>query len=178
MICIHNSKHQLNALHTIINKKEVGGWVYIVAIGYGGGGVFEEFCGKFKFCDQEEQYVGTFSRFHDPDEWECEVNEDEIINEPWSEIEKADKLIIHSMSETIWNDFIYYDEDQEIRLINDNTIEIDLGLNSTNDIEEGEFDFDDSIDLDENLFSNDTAKNIWFTKERLLTIKKIHNKTL
>lgn len=135
MICIHNSKHQLNALHTIINKKEENGWVYIVAIGYGGGGVFEEFCGKFKFCNQEEQYVGTFSRFHDPDEWECEVNEDEIIDEPWSEIEKSDKLIIHDMCKTIWDDFIYYDEDEEIRLINDNILEkiSDDGVYLSND---------------------------------------------
>ena len=123
MICIHNSKHQSNALHTIIKKKEENGWVYIVAIGYGGGGVFEEFCGKFKFCNQEEQYIGTFSRFHDPDEWECEVNEEEIIDKPWSEIDKSDKLIIHNMSKTIWDDFIYYDEDEEIRLINDNILE-------------------------------------------------------
>ena len=47
---------------------------------------------------------GTFHTIQSSYKWK-----DEIINEPWSEIEKADKLIIHSMSETIWNDFIFFE---------------------------------------------------------------------
>jgi hypothetical protein len=71
-----------------------------------------------------------FSRFHNPDEWECEVQGDKIINDPWIIIEDADKIIINSMSETIWADFIKYDEDEETRFINKNVLK-QLSVNGT-----------------------------------------------
>jgi|TARA_B110000211_G_C14028161_1_gene530821 hypothetical protein len=130
MIYLHNFTNQNEKLHTIINKEEIKEWTYIIAIGYGGGGVFEEFCGKFKYCDKAENNIGMFSRFHNPDEWECEVQGDKIINDPWIIIEDADKIIINSMSETIWADFIKYDEDEETRFINKNVLK-QLSVNGT-----------------------------------------------
>ena len=49
-----------NSLHTVIVKKTINNYVYISAIGYGGGGVFEEFCGKFIYDDDKEGFIGLF----------------------------------------------------------------------------------------------------------------------
>ena len=62
-------------------KKKHGDITYISSIGYGGGGVFEEFCGKFFWDDEEEGLVGYFTSQHDPDEWETKTFEDEEVDE-------------------------------------------------------------------------------------------------
>jgi len=125
MIYIHNYIDNPERLHTIINKLEVNGWTYISAIGYGGGGEFEEFCGKFKWSEEKEAIIGLFSVYHDPDEWEKEVVEDEAANDlsmPIS-IEEVDKSIIQSMVNTIWDEYISYDEENEIRLVSNNYVD-------------------------------------------------------
>lgn len=123
MLYISNYPGNPERLHTIVNKLEINGWCYISAIGYGGGGVFEEFCGKFKWPEESSTQIGYFSIYHDPDEWEKEVVEDEIVNELFMPIEKEDKLIIQSMVNTIWEEYISYDEENEVRLINNNYID-------------------------------------------------------
>lgn len=90
-----------NSLHTVIVKKTINNYVYISAIGYGGGGVFEEFCGKFIYDDDKEGFIGLFSLYHDPEEWEKNSFESEIINEPFELIS---------------------DEDSETRIIRENYI--------------------------------------------------------
>lgn len=122
MIYLHNYIDNPERLHTIINKLEINGWTYISAIGYGGGGVFEEFCGKFKWSDEKEATIGCFSLYHDPDEWENEVDEDEVANDICVPIEEEDRLIIQAMVSSIWDEYISYDEENEVRLINNNYV--------------------------------------------------------
>ena len=111
-----------NSLHTVIVKKTINNYVYISAIGYGGGGVFEEFCGKFIYDDDKEGFIGLFSLYHDPEEWEKNSFESEIINEPFELISDGDKAIINQMTDEIWNEYLIYDEDSETRIIRENYI--------------------------------------------------------
>ena len=111
-----------NSLHTVIVKKTIKNYVYISAIGYGGGGVFEEFCGKFIYDDDKEGFIGLFSLYHDPEEWEKNSFESEIINEPFELISDGDKAIINQMTDEIWNEYLIYDEDSETRIIRENYI--------------------------------------------------------
>lgn len=106
-----------NLLHTIILKEQHDEFTYICAIGYGGGGVFEEFCGKFYWDDDLEGMKGFCAYYHDPDEWEKEVFENEVLNEESILIEKADRLIVREMVEKIWNEYLLYDEDTDTRLV-------------------------------------------------------------
>ena len=53
MIYISTKKANELELHTIINKTKIEDTTFICAIGYGGGSVYEEFCGKFKWDDEE-----------------------------------------------------------------------------------------------------------------------------
>ena len=111
-----------NSLHTVIVKKTINNYVYISAIGYGGGGVFEEFCGKFIYDDDKEGFIGLFSLYHDPEEWEKNSFESEIINEPFELISDGDKAIINQITDEIWNEYLIYDEDSETRIIRENYI--------------------------------------------------------
>lgn len=111
------STSQTNELHSIILKKIVGDVSFISAIGYGGGGVFEEFCVKFYWDEDEEGLIGWFSSFHDPDEWEKKSIETDITEEPFTMINEEDKTIINQMTEEIWNEYLLYDEDKDTRLI-------------------------------------------------------------
>jgi len=106
-----------NLLHTIILKEQHDEFTYICAIGYGGGGVFEEFCGKFYWDDDLDGMKGFCSYYHDPDEWEKEVFENEVLNEDMVLIEKVDRLIVQEMVEKIWNEYLLYDEDTDTRLV-------------------------------------------------------------
>lgn len=45
--------------------------------------MFEEFCGKFFWDEEEEGLVGYFTSQHDPDEWETKTFEDEEIDQPY-----------------------------------------------------------------------------------------------
>jgi len=144
MIYLHNYLDNPERLHTIINKLEINGWTYISAIGYGGGGVFEEFCGKFKWSDEKEATIGCFSLYHDPDEWEKEVVDDVVLNETFS-INEADKLIIQSMVISIWDEYINYDEENEVRLINNNYV--NKLMEQSDELPQGHY-WSDDWDLD------------------------------
>ncbi len=91
-------------LHTIILKSVVNEVSYIIAIGYGGGGVFEEFCGNF---------------YHQPDEWENQSLELKIIDEPYEPILDNDREIIDQMLFDLYDQFISYNEESEAYTLND-----------------------------------------------------------
>ena len=116
-------QQESNRLHSIVTKKVVGETTYVSAIGYGGGGVFEEFCGKFYWDEAEEGLVGLFSSFHDPDEWENRSFEYDIIDEPFELISENDKKIINQMTEEIWDKYLKYDEESGVRYIRHDFLE-------------------------------------------------------
>ena len=104
-------------LHSAVLREVHHGWVFVVAVGYGGGGVFEEFCGKFKWSDEKEGMEGFHSAFHDPDEWETEVLEADVVSRPFSAIDEPDKAVIQSMVQVLWERLIRYDEASDTRFL-------------------------------------------------------------
>lgn len=123
-------------LHSVVLKQVHNDCVFIVAVGYGGGGVFEEFCGKFKWSDDKEGMVGLFSAFHDPDEWETEVFESDVVSHPGSLIEKADKDIVQGMVQDLWEKYVRYDEATDTRLLRDAFLSADGGYSASEDWDE------------------------------------------
>jgi hypothetical protein len=109
MYYIHRQKD--NLFHTLILKRIIDNYTYIIAIGYGGGGTYEEFCGKFKLNDENDKLEGLFSQFHNPDEWEKKSIELDVIDEPNNSINNEDKIIIEEMADEIWNDFLILEEE-------------------------------------------------------------------
>ncbi len=106
-------------LHTIILKSVVNEVTYIIAIGYGGGGVFEEFCGKFFYDEKQDGVVGYFSFYHQPDEWENQSLELKIIDEPYEPILDNDREILDQMLLDLYDQFISYNEESEVYTLND-----------------------------------------------------------
>ena len=70
MIFIKNIKNEPHILDTIIQKRIVGEYTYIMAIGLSKYAVsaspkaYNEFCGKFKWDDDEEMTIGFYSNQH------------------------------------------------------------------------------------------------------------------
>ena len=128
-----------NKLHTAIVKKVINEITYIVAIGYGGGGVFEEFCGKFWYRQEDEMVEGLFSCYHNPDEWEKRTLELDILEEPYMMIDHLEKAIIQGLVDELWETYIFYNEESDEYLISNKMI---------NNFEEGvnvSADWDDQI---------------------------------
>jgi hypothetical protein len=106
-----------NILDTFILKKKHDDFTFICAIGDGGGGVIEEFCGKFFYDNKLEDIRGFCASVHDPDEWEKEVFDQDIVNESTITVQDADKAIIDQMVREIWKEYLQYDDATETRLI-------------------------------------------------------------
>lgn len=106
-----------NKLKTLILVEKVTSCTFICAIGYGGGSVFEEFCGKFYWDDEANGILGFCADVHDPDEWEKSIRGDELVDNVIRPIENSDKQVIKGMVKQIWSKYINYDENTETRLI-------------------------------------------------------------
>jgi len=105
------------ALHSVVVKEQIQNWTYIVAIGYSGGGNFDEFCGKFQWDRNSDGFIGQYSTmFHDPDQWDRryqygETEESEI------QIDESDRTVIQKLVSQIWNELIHINESDNVRLI-------------------------------------------------------------
>lgn len=108
-----------NKLNTFIITEKHGDSTFICAIGYAGGGTFEEFCGKFHWDDEANGIIGYCSDVHDPDTWEKKICEEETIDNENRLIEPSDRQIIDNMVKKIWAEYLTYDEASETRLIRD-----------------------------------------------------------
>ena len=82
------------SFHTIILMKKIEEFTYVAALGYAGGGVYEEFFGKLKYdqvtTDPDVASVGIVGFWTDSlgsDEWQEKIN-DVLVNEE-SEIFEA-----------------------------------------------------------------------------------------
>ena len=58
-----------NSFHTLIIKKSVGEYVYLVALGYEGGRTYGEFYSKLKY-DENFDITGVYSNSTGSGEWE------------------------------------------------------------------------------------------------------------
>ena len=109
--------------HTIILKKYVEEDTYIMALGYAGGGVYDEFFGKFSADSDEAKdiswEVGKFSNSIGPYDWENQLkiiyeNWDEKVEvtELWTELDKSESEVRDSMFSEM-EMFILYGEEAE-----------------------------------------------------------------
>jgi len=129
MIFLKNIENQPHLLDTIIQKRIMGEYTYIMAIGLSRALIsdsprdYNQFCGKFKWDEDEEMTIGVFSNQHDPEEWIHKCIEDEIDDEEFFPLEEQDSAIIKEMSSHIWNEYITHVEDTNDRVIKSNYIE-------------------------------------------------------
>ena len=104
--------------HTIILKKYIEKETYIMALGYAGGGVYEEFFGKF-IVEGDGIEIGKFSDSIGPYDWKNQVKisyedwEEKVdINELWTELDDSESKVRDTMFSEL-QDFIYYGEEAE-----------------------------------------------------------------
>lgn len=129
MIFLKNIKNEPHLLDTIIQKRIVGEYTYIMAIGLSKYVVstspkaYNEFCGKFKWDDEEEMTIGFYSNQHDPDEWINKCIESEIVEDEFFPFDDFDYSVIKEMSAKLYNEYIKFEDNSEERKINSNYIE-------------------------------------------------------
>ncbi len=135
-----NSSGGGSNFHTIILKKYVDKETYIMALGYAGGGVYEEFFGKF-IIEGDGIEIGKFSDSIGPYDWKNQVKisyedwEEKVdINELWTELDNSESKVRDTMFSEL-QDFIYYGEEAEnldssLPILKEN---FDSGLNYESD---------------------------------------------
>jgi len=113
-----NSSGGRSNFHTIILKKYIEKETYIMALGYAGGGVYEEFFGKF-IIEGDGIEIGKFSDSIGPYDWKNQVKisyedwEEKVdINELWTELDDSESKVRDTMFSEL-QDFIYYGEEAE-----------------------------------------------------------------
>lgn len=113
-----NSSGGGSNFHTIILKKYREKETYIMALGYAGGGVYEEFFGKF-IVEGDGIEIGKFSDSIGPYDWKNQVKisyedwEEKVdINELWTELDDSESKVRDTMFSEL-QDFIYYGEEAE-----------------------------------------------------------------
>jgi hypothetical protein len=113
-----NSSGGRSNFHTIILKKYREKETYIMALGYAGGGVYEEFFGKF-IVEGDGIEIGKFSDSIGPYDWKNQVKisyedwEEKVdINELWTELDDSESKVRDTMFSEL-QDFIYYGEEAE-----------------------------------------------------------------
>ena len=167
------------SFHTIILMKKIKEFTYVAAMGYAGGGVYEEFFGKLKYdqvtTDPDVASVGIVGFWTDSlgsDEWQEKIN-DVLVNEE-SEIFEAqvedlydfmdpsDASVQMMMAEEI-KKFIYvwYDEETDTEYETPVLKEIDLsglGFEEYEEESSGEIWSNEEWDND---FMEITTTSIW-----------------
>lgn len=126
-------------LHTAVVKEIAGPWTYIMAIGYSGGGNFDEFCGKFQWNSEADGFIGKFSNlYHDPDYWSQQIKGGKI-EESEIPIDESDRLVIQKMVAQMWDELIYRNEKDNVALIRSALVDM---LNSDQNIMSSDWDAD------------------------------------
>lgn len=103
MLYIHKKNTSDNQLHSVIIKRTKGEWEFVLALGYGGGNVNEEFCGKFKFDEQRDRITGYVAKYCDAFEWECKILGSEVIGQNYESIDEQDRTTILEMVDELFN---------------------------------------------------------------------------
>ena len=176
---IYISLREDKSFHTIIIKKKIKEFTYLAAIGYAGGGVYEEFFGKLKYdqvsTDKSIPSTGIIGVWTDSlgsDEWREKIN-DVIINDDserfeaqiedlYEFMEVDDANIQIMLSEEIRN-FIYvwYDEETSTEYETPLIKEIDFSALDFLEYEEPSTGYIISNEDWDNDFMEITSSNIW-----------------
>ena len=110
-----------NSFHTLIIKKSVGDYVYLVALGYEGGGTYGEFYSKLKY-DENLGIIGVYSNSTGSGEWEQKLlsirfnqnkkNFETETEELFEFMDKKEDKIQNQILEEI-SEFVYWGYDEE-----------------------------------------------------------------
>lgn len=110
-----------NSFHTLIIKKSVGDYVYLVALGYEGGRTYGEFYSKLKY-DENFGIIGVYSNSTGSGEWEQKLlsskfNQNTNFFETETEelyefMDENDSKIQNQILEEI-SEFVYWGYDEE-----------------------------------------------------------------
>lgn len=126
-----------NSFHTLIIKKSVGDYVYLVALGYEGGRTYGEFYSKLKY-DENFGIIGVYSNSTGSGEWEQKLlsskfNQNTNLFETETEelyefMDENDSKIQNQILEEI-SEFVYWGYDEETEEEYDEPILKDIDLN-------------------------------------------------
>ena len=126
-----------NSFHTLIIKKSAGDYVYLVALGYEGGGTYGEFYSKLKY-DENFGIIGVYSNSTGSGEWEQKLlsskfNQNTNLFETETEelhefMDENDSKIQNQILEEI-SEFVYWGYDEETEEEYDEPILKDIDLN-------------------------------------------------
>jgi len=141
------------SFHTIIIKKKIGEFTYLLAIGYAGGRVYEEFFAKLMY-DVGHNIAGQFSKSIGSGEWETKLITLKFNDETeWFDAETEDLFQIMTP------------EDEEIQnnLISELKTYIFYGYDEQNGIE---YEFPEPKVIDTSIFTeyNDSPGRFYNTK--------------
>ena len=98
--------------HTIILSMAVENFSYVVAIGYAGGGIWEEVLAKISTNDNWETSSGLFTTYMNDSNWRFKYD-DEICNENEEKINEIDENILKNLIEELFNKYVYYDDEDD-----------------------------------------------------------------
>ncbi len=167
MESIYIALREDQSFHTIIIKKEIADYTYLVAIGYAGGGVYEEFYAKLMY-DEEGNISGKFSRAIGSGEWETILTKLKFNkDDEWFDAETEDlyELMEREEDETQYKlinelrKYIYlgYDEETDLEYEHPEAKSIDTSIFKEFENNPGEF-YNNEWDDD---WLHITNSNIW-----------------
>jgi hypothetical protein len=172
-----------HSFHTIILKRQIINFTYFTALGYAGGGEFEEFFAKLK--NVNGQISGIFSRSNGSGEWEekftrLEFNQDEEwfdseIEDLYEFFDSEEEIIQKELMEEIRKYILFgYDdetgEDFEYPEIKD------IDMTVFNEFEDNVSSYHNK-DWD-NSFLEITNSNIWSLSIRFPDVIKVYKESL
>ena len=121
MFAVYINLNEDETFHTIIIKKKFNEFTYMAALGYSGGGVFDEFYAKTKYSD-ELGLTGFYSRANGSGEWENKLlslkfsdDTERFINESedlYDFMDQDDQKIQFELLNEIQK-YVYYGYDEE-----------------------------------------------------------------
>ena len=134
---VYLSLREDGSFHTLIIKKSVGEYTFLISLGYSGGGTFDEFYGKFKYTDQNV-ITGFYSNSLGSGEWEEKITSvkfdstDQRFNVQKEDLfelmDTNDNKIQFELLEEI-NKYLYWGYDEETEEEYDDPILKDIDFN-------------------------------------------------
>ena len=109
---VDREKKNSKECRIIILSKSADDYLYVVAIGYAGGGVWGEITAKISTIDNWETSKGVFTNYIYDKNWKYQYDGEkcEEINETINEI---DVEIIKQLEEELFSKYVYYDDNDD-----------------------------------------------------------------
>jgi hypothetical protein len=109
---VEREKKNSKECRIIILSKSADDYLYVVAIGYAGGGVWGEIIAKISTIDNWNTSKGVFTNYIYDKNWKYEYNGEkcEEFNEAINEI---DSEILKQLEEELFSKYVYYDDNDD-----------------------------------------------------------------